>query len=95
MTEKTYWWVRYTRGIQVGLVLSERLPHRCLCPKNGPGGPYLDILKMMANKWIWYPCGVACSAGELVEMSSDLSGGELDGFEYVADHGGGGVGQRL
>jgi len=27
-----------------------------------------------ANKWTWYPCGVACSAGELVEMSSDLTG---------------------
>jgi hypothetical protein len=27
------------------------------------------------NVWVWYPCGVACSAGELVEEVSDLSGG--------------------
>ena len=24
--------------------------------------------------WTWYPCGVACSAGELVEQQSDLTG---------------------
>jgi len=24
--------------------------------------------------WTWYPCGVACSAGELVEQTSDLTG---------------------
>ncbi len=27
------------------------------------------------NKWTWYPCGVACGAGELVEQGSDLTGG--------------------
>jgi len=27
------------------------------------------------NVWVWYPCGVACGAGELVEEVSDLSGG--------------------
>ena len=26
------------------------------------------------NKWTWYPCGVACGAGELVEQGSDLTG---------------------
>ena len=26
------------------------------------------------NVWTWYPCGVACCAGELVEMQSDLTG---------------------
>ena len=26
------------------------------------------------NQWTWYPCGVACSAGELVEQQSDLTG---------------------
>ncbi len=27
------------------------------------------------NAWTWYPCGVACGAGELVEQGSDLTGG--------------------
>ena len=27
-----------------------------------------------ASLWTWYPCGVACSAGELVEQTSDLTG---------------------
>ena len=26
------------------------------------------------NVWTWYPCGVACNAGELVEQTSDLTG---------------------
>ncbi len=26
------------------------------------------------NQWTWYPCGVACGAGELVEQGSDLTG---------------------
>ena len=26
------------------------------------------------NAWTWYPCGVACGAGELVEQGSDLTG---------------------
>jgi len=26
------------------------------------------------NSWTWLPCGVACCAGELTELSSDLSG---------------------
>ena len=26
------------------------------------------------NLWTWYPCGVACNAGELVEQTSDLTG---------------------
>ena len=26
------------------------------------------------NVWTWYPCGVACCAGQLVEMQSDLTG---------------------
>ena len=26
------------------------------------------------NRWTWYPCGVACNAGELVEQTSDLIG---------------------
>ncbi len=26
------------------------------------------------NAWSWYPCGVACGAGELVEQGSDLTG---------------------
>ena len=26
------------------------------------------------NVWTWYPCGVACIAGELVEQTSDLTG---------------------
>ena len=30
-----------------------------------------DILN---NVWTWYPCGVACNAGELVEETSDLTG---------------------
>jgi YD repeat-containing protein len=30
---------------------------------------------LVNNVWVWYPCGVACSAGELVEEVSDLSGG--------------------
>jgi YD repeat-containing protein len=28
-----------------------------------------------ANKWTWYPCGVAFCAGDLVEMESTLAGG--------------------
>ena len=28
----------------------------------------------LQNQWTWYPCGVACSAGELVEQQSDLTG---------------------
>ena len=28
-----------------------------------------------ANVWTWYPCGVACNAGELVEQTSTLAGG--------------------
>ena len=27
------------------------------------------------NAWTWYPCGIACGAGELVEQGSDLTGG--------------------
>ena len=27
------------------------------------------------NAWTWYPCGVACGAGELVEQGSDPTGG--------------------
>jgi hypothetical protein len=27
-----------------------------------------------ANIWTWFPCGIACEAGELVEKRSDLSG---------------------
>ena len=30
---------------------------------------------LYSNKWTWYPCGVACGAGELVEQGSDLTGG--------------------
>ncbi len=30
-----------------------------------------DILN---NVWTWYPCGVACTAGDLVEETSDLTG---------------------
>jgi len=30
---------------------------------------------LVNNVWVWYPCGVACIAGELVEEVSDLSGG--------------------
>ncbi len=26
------------------------------------------------DQWIWFPCGVQCSAGELVEMQSTLAG---------------------
>ncbi len=26
------------------------------------------------NEWVWYPCGVACCAGSLVEKQSDLTG---------------------
>ncbi len=26
------------------------------------------------NLWTWYPCGVACGAGEMVEETSDLTG---------------------
>ncbi len=26
------------------------------------------------NAWTWYPCGVACGAGELLEQGSDLTG---------------------
>jgi len=29
---------------------------------------------LAGNVWTWYPCGVACSAGELVEQTSDLTG---------------------
>ena len=29
---------------------------------------------MANNLWTWYPCGVACKAGDLVEEQSDLSG---------------------
>ena len=28
-----------------------------------------------AGVWTWYPCGVACNAGELVEQTSTLAGG--------------------
>ena len=28
----------------------------------------------VAGVWTWYPCGVACNAGELVEQTSDLTG---------------------
>ena len=28
----------------------------------------------LQNQWTWYPCGVACSAGELVEQQSNLTG---------------------
>lgn len=27
------------------------------------------------NLWTWYACGVACGAGELIEETSDLTGG--------------------
>jgi hypothetical protein len=30
--------------------------------------------EIAADKWSWFPCGVACSAGELVEMQSTLAG---------------------
>ena len=29
---------------------------------------------LINNVWTWYPCGVACNAGELVEQTSDLTG---------------------
>lgn len=29
---------------------------------------------LLNNLWTWYPCGVACNAGELVEQTSDLTG---------------------
>jgi len=29
---------------------------------------------LAGNVWTWFPCGVACSAGELVEQTSDLTG---------------------
>ena len=29
---------------------------------------------LAGNVWTWYPCGVACSAGELVEQTSNLTG---------------------
>jgi YD repeat-containing protein len=28
----------------------------------------------LGDRWDWYPCGVACCAGELVALSSDLTG---------------------
>jgi YD repeat-containing protein len=28
----------------------------------------------LGDRWDWYPCGVACCAGELVALTSDLSG---------------------
>jgi len=29
---------------------------------------------LSGNVWTWYPCGVACSAGDLVEQTSNLTG---------------------
>ncbi len=29
---------------------------------------------LLNNVWTWYPCGVACTAGDLVEETSDLTG---------------------
>ena len=28
----------------------------------------------LANVWTWFPCGVACGAGDLLEEQSDLTG---------------------
>lgn len=43
-----------------------------------------------ANTWDWFPCGVACCAGELIQMRSTLSGGtwtvvsqNLKGLDFI------------
>ena len=46
--------------------------------------------KDIANAvWTWYPCGVACGAGELVEETSDLTGGSWTTSAHYLRAGGG------
>ncbi len=46
--------------------------------------------KDIANSlWTWYPCGVACGAGEMVEQTSDLAGGSWSTSAQYLRAGGG------
>jgi hypothetical protein len=43
----------------------------------------------LGDRWDWYPCGVACCAGELVALTSDLTGSSWSTLKTVLPGSGG------